>query len=96
MAGNRLVKHAAERVQVAPSIDASIGRGLLRAHVGQSSNSHAGSGQPLRPGSADRLSNAEIGEHGLASLEQNVLRLDVSMNDALLVGVAQGGQDVLP
>ena len=42
---------------------------------------------------AHRLGDAEIGDHGLAVLDEHVLRLDVPMHEALPVGIPERPRD---
>ena len=46
-----------------------------------------GLGELVAPGLAHRPGDAEVGHQGVAVLEQDVLRLDVAVDDAVLVGV---------
>ena len=51
---------------------------------------HPGLGHPGAAGLARGQRDAEIGDQGVAPLEQDVLRLDITVDDAPLVGVPQG------
>ena len=68
---------------------------LLRAHVRGRAQSQARLGQSLAPGQVQRPGDAEIGDDGALAFEQDVLRLDVSVDDALPVGVSQGVRHLL-
>jgi hypothetical protein len=93
-----LVRHAAERVDVGPMVDVGIARGLLRRHVRRRADRDAGhrergaTGSCLRCG--ERLRNAEVGHHRGAAAQQDVVRLDVPMHDAALVGVRKRARHV--
>src|SRR6185295_6435692 len=50
----------------------------------------AGLGESFAPGQIQRPGDAEIGYNGALAFEQDILRLDVSVNDALPVGVPEG------
>ena len=71
--------------------------GLLRRHVRRGSDGETGRRQGLGPSGTravarrrlERLGDAEVGHHGVPALEQEVLRLDVAVDDALLVRVRQ-------
>jgi len=84
-----LVEHRTERVHVGPRVELAIAGRLLRAHVG---------GRPHRESSLGQLlliyqegtGNTEIGHQCLPIGEQNVLRLDVAMNDAVAVSIVEG------
>ena len=82
-AHEHLVEHAAERVQVAASVD-GFARRLLRAHVRRRADRHAGLRHaPSSPAALHRLADAEVGDERVAVLQQDVLRLDVAVHDAL-------------
>ena len=66
----------------------TVGRGLLRTHVGGRAQREAGLRQALA-GGVHGSGDAEVGEHASLALEQDVLRLDVAMDDALALGVSQ-------
>ena len=87
-AGQHLVEHAGERVQVGASVDLDAAEGLLGGHVGRGpeSGSHRRRSRlraPQRPG------DAEVSNQGEPVREQDVLGLDVAMDDAALVRVAE-------
>ncbi len=85
-----LVEHAPQRVQVAPPVEVPFSRSLLRTHVLHGvPTAIPVSVSLLAAGRADRPGDAEVGHHGVAALQQDVLRLDVAVNDAVAVGVAQ-------
>ncbi len=92
------VRHASERIDVGAMIRRRIADRLLGRHVGRRSN--RGAAVRDRPdarfgcGSRDGLRNAEVGDHRGVTGEQHVVRLDVAMNDILLVGVRQRARDV--
>ena len=85
-AGEALIRHHAQAVDVAPAID-GLGPGLLGAHVVRRADGHSGAGE-LLPGR--RLGDPEVGQHALPELvEHDVVGLDVAVDDAALRGVAQ-------
>ena len=63
---------------------------LLRTHVLGRPHDEPGLGQPLARGGADREGDAEVRDHRLAFVEQDVLRFDVPMDHALVVRVSEG------
>ena len=67
----------------------AVGRALLRTHVGGRAQREAGLRQALA-GGVHGSGDAEVGEHASLALEQDVLRLDVAMDDALPLGISQG------
>ncbi len=93
-AGEHLVEDAAQGVDVAPAIELPLRARLLRAHVHRSAERDAGLGQPLATGGVERPGDTEVREHTVIAREQDVLRLDVTVHDALPVGMAQGIGDL--
>ncbi len=91
LAGQHLVQHAAETVEVAPAVDGLVTGCLLGAHVSGRTDRHARArecGDTLRR-RAHRLADAEIGHHRVAILQQDVLGLDVAVHDAVAMGVVE-------
>ena len=80
---------AAERVDVAARVELAVARGLLRAHVLRRAEREPGLGQAVAAGLAHRERDAEVGQHRLALEQQDVLRLDVAVHDAVPVGVVE-------
>ena len=99
LAGEQLVRHRAERVDVGAVIDVRVAGGLLGRHVRRRADRRAdlrerrGSGVGARR--ADRLRDAEVGDDRRAAREQHVVRLDVAVHDAALVRVRQRLRDVV-
>src|SRR6478672_10229676 len=89
LSGEHLVEHAAEAVDVAPAIDARIGHALLRTHVGRSAERDTGTRELLVSECAGGTGDPEVCDQGLAILEENVLRLDVAVDDAVAVRVVE-------
>jgi hypothetical protein len=95
-AGQELVKDHAQRVDVAADVEVGrVGRHLLRAHVGERAHDLAGGGLqgglPVRVGGAR---HAEVQDLGLARrVDQDVRRLQVPVDDRLLMGVMDGIAD---
>jgi len=91
LAGQHLVQHAGQTVEVATAVEVPLGAGLFRAHVCGSAHGKAAIGD------VDVISacgphggcHPEVGHHRLAFLQQDVLRLDVAMDDVMPVGVAE-------
>ncbi len=93
-AGQKLIQQHAQRVDVAPRVDILVvqlgllGRHVLqRAHHRPETRVHRALGEPL----AGRLGHAEIDDLGdrpaVIGRDQDVRRLDVAVDDPLLVGV---------
>ena len=89
LSGDHLVQHAAQAVDVAPAVDSRIGHRLLGTHVRRRAERDAGARELGAAALGDRARDAEIGDERLAVLQQDVLRLDVAVNDALLVRVVE-------
>jgi hypothetical protein len=86
LADEHLVRHHAERVDVGAVVGGWIGRRLLRRHVGRCAQRDAGAGQVRRRGGvAHRFGDTEVRNQGVAARQEDVLRLDVAMDDAVLV-----------
>ena len=94
LAGEHLVGHGAERVHVAPGADLALAHRLLGRHVGRRAERHPGLRHAVAAGLLHGEGDAEVGDQGGAVLEQDVLRLDVAMDDALAVGVVERGGDL--
>ena len=94
LACKHLVEHTSQGIDVAPRVR-RIPHCLLRAHIRGRSQSQARLGESLAPGQVQRPGDAEIGYNGALAFEQDVLRLDVSVDDALPVGVSEGVRHLL-
>ena len=89
LAGEDLVEHHAQRVEVGAAVDL-LPAGLLRAHVAGGADGEADLGELGIV--LDRLGDAEVREHrGAVGAEQDIGRLHVSMHQALGVRVAERG-----
>ena len=94
LAGQHLVRHGAERVDVAAGADLPVAHRLLGRHVRRRAERHPGLGHPVAAGLLHGEGDAEVGDQGGPVLEQDVLRLDVAVDHALAVGVVQRGRDL--
>ena len=88
-------KHRRERVHVAARVDGAVARGLLGAHVLRRAERQPGLREAIASGLGDRERDAEVGEHRLAFLKQDVLRLDVAVHQPLSVRVVERARDLL-
>jgi hypothetical protein len=95
MAQEHLVQHAAKAVDVAAFVDLLGTRCLLRTHVPHGAEGHPGPGQTLTTRCTHGTGDAEVRDDRLASGKQHVLRLDVAVDDAVGVGVAERTRDLL-
>ena len=84
-----LVQHAGQAVDVAARVHVAAPRRLLGAHVGRRADREAGLGQLLGAGRAQRAGDAEVGDDRLVAVEEDVLGLDVTVDDAAAVRVGQ-------
>src|SRR5438309_1557859 len=71
------------------SVQLALAERLLRAHVLGGPHDEPRLGQSLACGGADREGDTEVRDHGLAFVEQDVLRFDVPMDHPLVVRVAE-------
>ena len=94
LAGEGLVQQAAEAVHVAAPIDLALARGLLRTHVLGRPHHQPGLGQPHIRRGAYRQRDPEVRDDGFAFVEQDVLRLDVTVDHLPLVRVIERGGDL--
>jgi hypothetical protein len=97
-AGEQLVRHAAERVEVGAMVRGGIAGCLLGRHVRRRPDARAELGERaarrLRAGRRERLGNPEVRDDRRITREQNVLRLDVAVHHAALVGVGECARHV--
>ena len=89
LAGEHLVGHRGERIDVAPAVDDPVAGGLLRAHVLRGAEREPGLGDPVAAGLAHRERDAEVGHHRLAVLEEDVLGLEIPVDHAVPVRVIE-------
>ena len=84
------VADGAEGVNVAALVDVRRSHGLLGRHVMRRADDHPARGQAVA--AVVELRDAEVGEHGAARLliEQDVRRLDVTMDHAAAVRALHG------
>ena len=93
LAGEHLVEHAAQRVDVAARVELALAHRLLGAHVLRRAERHPGLGHP-GAGLAGGERDAEVGDERAAVVEQDVLRLDVAVDDAVPMGVVERARDL--
>ena len=95
LAGHHLVEDAADREEVAAPVD-DAAPGLLRAHVGRRPEQAPGHREVLAP-LVGHLRDAEVGDpHVVPGLDHDVRGLDVAVDDAVLVRVAQSVRHLGP
>ena len=88
LAGEQFVQHAAEAVNVAASIH-HVARRLLRTHVRRRADRHAGLREHRVVHGAQRFADAEVGHHGVAVVEHDVLGLHIAVHHTLPVRVVE-------
>jgi len=81
IAGEHLVQHAGEAVDVTSTIDTPIPARLFRRHVRRRSYREARLGQALTARNRHGARDPEVGDDGVSGLEHDVLRLDVAVDD---------------
>src|SRR5438105_1159833 len=94
MPGEHFVEDAPQAVHVAPAVERPNTRCLLRAHVQRRPDGNAGVRQLIAARRRNRPRNTEVRDHGFAALEQDVLRLDVTVDDIVLVRVGERTRDL--
>ena len=83
------MQHRAECVDVHACIECALACGLLGRHVLGRAEREAGARHPVGACLLQRQRNAEIRDEGVAVLQQDVLGLDVAVNDAVRMGIAE-------
>ena len=96
LAGQHLVEHATQTVDVAPPIQLCAPHALLGAHVQGRSHRETGLRQFVASRRVDRAGDAKVRHDGVTRFEEDVLGLDVAVHHALGVGIAQGIRDLAP
>lgn len=87
--GQRLERQDPEPIEIRPMVQVAIAGGLLRGHVRRGAEDDSRCGSAPRQGGGAGSGDAEVGHQGEATLEQDVLGLDVAMDDSGLVGMLQ-------
>jgi len=91
LAAKHFIRQHADRVQVGPVIDVGIGGRLFRRHVcGRAQGNAERRERGLTARGAHRLGHAKVGDHSVLAADEHVVRLDVTVHDALGVGIGQG------
>ena len=94
-AGEHLIERDAERIKIAARVDRAIHPpGLLRRHIGERAGDHLGRLGRL-PLARQTRGDAEPGEPhpSVGAVHQDIGRLDVLVDEAALVRLAQRGDD---
>jgi hypothetical protein len=81
-AAQHLVGDATKTVDVAATVQILFSSRLFWTHVLEGSNYESRHGQRLDLGVGDRLGNAEVRHDRMPSLKEDILRLDVTVDDA--------------
>ena len=93
--GQHFVQYRAQRVDIAAGVELSVARCLLGAHVLWRAEREPGLGESVPACFPHSECNAEVRQHRLALVEQNILRLQVPMNYPMLVGMLQRTRHLL-
>jgi hypothetical protein len=83
------VRAAPEAIEIAPAIDVRVACRLLGTHVRWSTQHEAGCRYAIATGDGDGQCDPEVCDNCVTRLEQQVLWLDVAMDHAALMCVAQ-------
>jgi len=93
LAAQHLIRHDAQGIEVAARVEIAIARSLLRAHVRRRPDGHARRRQPGRIATVRRRGarDPEVGDERapIDAVEQDVVGLDVTMDDAARMCVGQ-------
>ena len=89
LAREHFIDDASKRIDIATRVELPVGCGLFRTHVLWSAEGEPRLGQSLSTCHGDRSGNPEVGDHGVTRLEENVFRFDISVDDALTVGIGE-------
>ncbi len=81
IAGEHLVRHRAERVDVAARVDRPLTHRLLGRHVLRRAERQSGLRHARAAGRLHGERDAEVGDERVPVLQQDVLRLDVAVDD---------------
>jgi len=84
-----LVENAPQGVHVGGNPDRLVAGGLLGTHVVRRAEAQARLGEPAPARDTHGQRDAEVRDHGLPVLEQDVGRLDVAVDDTLPVRIVQ-------
>jgi hypothetical protein len=95
LAGEHLVEHRGERVDVAACVDSTVARCLLGRHVLRRAEREPRLRESIATGFLHGERDAEVGEHRLTLLDEDVLRLDVAVDELLAVRVVQRTRHLL-
>ena len=93
--GEHLVGDGAQGIHVAASADLALAHRLFGGHVARRAERHAGLGHAAAAGLLHGEGDAEVGDEGLAVVQQDVVGLDVAVDDAVAVGVVECAGDFL-
>ena len=89
LAHEHFVQHGAEGIDVAAGIDGPLAHRLLGRHVLRRAEREAGLRHASAARALHREGDAKVGHQRVAAVEEDVLRLDVAVDDALRVRVGK-------
>src|SRR4029078_10346904 len=93
IAGQHLVQHGSQRVDVRAAIDLPVASRLLRRHVLRRAETQSGLRDAMASSIRDGQCNAEVGDEWLALVQEDVLRLEIAMNDSMAMRVVERAGD---
>jgi hypothetical protein len=93
LAGEHLIEHAPQRVDIGARSDALVARRLLGAHVVGRAHAEPGLRQPRARTRAERERDAEVGDDRLSILKEDVRGLDVPVEHARAMRVVERARD---
>ncbi len=89
LAGEHLVEHGAEGVDVGAGGDLPLAHRLLGTHVVRGAERHTGLGHPGVARLARRQRDSEVGHQRPAVVQEDVLGLDVPVNDLMAMRIVE-------
>ena len=89
LAGEHFEQHARQAVQIAAAVCVTVARRLLRTHVRRGAKRHSCSREALSSRRRQRPGNTKSGHDRVSRFEQDVLRLDVPVHNAVRMSVGQ-------
>ena len=92
--GEHFIHDASKRIKVAARVD-HVAAGLLGTHVHRRTDGYPNRGQLFITRRANGLRDAKVGHDGVAVIDEDVFRLDVTMHDAARMRVTQRIRDLV-
>ena len=93
LTGEHFISDGTQRIDVAARRDRSLSHGLLGTHVARRTEREPGLSHSSATSLCDRQCDSEVGDDRTSVVQENILRLDVPVYDALSVRVVQCTRD---